>query len=263
MLIPSRRGTVGERASIALLGLRLLMNAPRLGLIVVAAGSSRRMRGADKLWVDLEGLPLLAYTLRALSSALPQAYAVAVVSAERRDRLASSGGQPPWSFVANWVAGGAHRQDSVYAGLCALPPCDLVVIHDGARPFVTADILARGVEEAARRGAATAGVPVTDTIKVVDPLTGQVTSTPDRALLWAVQTPQVFAYAVIMAAYAAAGADRVKATDDAGLVERMGHPVYVFEGSPANFKVSTPADLAVARALIGGRSQNQETPHGC
>jgi 2-C-methyl-D-erythritol 4-phosphate cytidylyltransferase len=150
--------------------------------------------------------------------------------------------------VDQWIPGGDTRQDSVYFGLQALNPCELVLIHDGARPLVRPELIERGIEAAIARGAAVAAVPVTDTIKVVDG-TARITATPDRSLLRAAQTPQVFAWQVIQDAYARIGAARSDCTDDASVLELAGFPVYTFLGDRTNIKVSTPADVAVVRAL--------------
>ncbi len=227
------------------------MSERRIGLVIVAAGSSQRMQGVDKLWVDVGGVPLLARTIEALATALPEAEAVGVCAPAMLPRVEEKHDVWPWSFVTRWVAGGLHRQDSVYAGLVALDPsCEVVLIHDGARPFVTPAIIEAGINAAVEYGAATAAIAVTDTIAVVDATTKRVTATPDRTTLWAVQTPQVFAYHVIMQAYTEAGVhQRTTVTDDASLVERAGHRVHVFPGSPRNIKVSTPVDLALVRLL--------------
>ncbi|MHB8837213.1 MAG: 2-C-methyl-D-erythritol 4-phosphate cytidylyltransferase, partial [Candidatus Methylomirabilia bacterium] len=149
------------------------------------------------------------------------------------------------------VAGGRERQDSVAAGLRALPAgIDYVVIHDGARPFATAALVERVLAAARRHGAALAAVPVHDTIKRVSPdlfLDGTV----DRRALWLAQTPQAFSVGLLREAHAQARAAGLEATDDAALVEALGHPVRVVPGSRLNFKITTREDLALARLLVG------------
>jgi 2-C-methyl-D-erythritol 4-phosphate cytidylyltransferase len=146
------------------------------------------------------------------------------------------------------VAGGEERGDSVWNGLAATPEdAAIVLVHDGARPFVTADVIGR-VLEAARSGAVLAALPVTDTLKEVA-ADGTVVATPDRARFWQAQTPQGFPRAVILEAHRRARAEGVRATDDAALCERYGIPVRVVEGAADNLKVTRPADLAVAEAL--------------
>ena len=227
---------------------------PAVGAIIVAAGSSSRMSGTDKLWIDLGGQPLLARTIAAISALAGLTQLVVVAGTETRRRAESLPEHEPWSRVHAWVAGGATRQDSVYCGLQALGPCDIVLVHDGARPLVTQATLARGVAAALAHGAAIAAVPVTDTIKAVDPQ-GQITATPDRTSLRAAQTPQVFREPLIRAAYAQVGAARAGCTDDAGVLELARMPVYTFAGERTNIKVSTPADIVVVRALWAARAE--------
>ena len=148
--------------------------------------------------------------------------------------------------VAAVCAGGARRQDSVFAGLVAMGRRRWVAIHDGARPCVTPEILRRALTEVRGTGAAIAAVPVKDTIKVVD-AEQVISDTPDRAALWAAQTPQAFAYQTLMDAHRAAEAEY---TDDAAMVEAAGHRVTVFRGEYENLKVTTPEDLDVVSLLL-------------
>ena len=221
--------------------------AANTGAVIAAAGSSSRMGGVDKIFALLEGRAVLAHSVAAFE-AHPRVGAAVVVlhpdSVERGRDLAREMG---WSKVAGVVAGGGRRQDSVAAGLDALPnECHWVLVHDGARPCVTGDVIDRGIDAAEACGVAVAATPVKDTIKVVD-AGGVVVETPDRAALWAVQTPQVFRLDLLRAAYAGNDTD---VTDDAALVEQMGHAVKVFQGSYDNIKVTTPEDLDVAAALL-------------
>ncbi|MGH2409061.1 MAG: 2-C-methyl-D-erythritol 4-phosphate cytidylyltransferase [Chloroflexota bacterium] len=223
-----------------------------VGAIIVAAGSSRRMAGSDKLWVDLGGRPLLARTIAAIATLPALAELVVVGSPETLRRAAELTGDPPWSRVDRWVVGGATRQDSVYRGLEALGPHPIILIHDGARPLIRRETLERGIAAAETHGAALAAIPVTDTIKVVD-TDERVRSTLDRAALRSAQTPQVFAGPLLRQAYERAGAARADCTDDAAVVELAGIPVSTFPGERDNLKVSTPADLALVRALWAAR----------
>ncbi len=222
-------------------------SAANTGAVIAAAGSSSRMGGVDKIFALLAGRAVLAHSVAAFESHPRVGAAVIVLhpdSVERGRELAREMG---WGKVAAVVAGGGRRQDSVAAGLDALPPtCRWVLVHDGARPCVTGDVIDRGIDAAEQCGAAVAAAPVKDTIKVVD-ANGVVVETPDRAALWAVQTPQVFRLDLLRAAYAANDDD---VTDDAGLVEKLGHAVKVFHGSYDNIKVTTPEDLDVAAALL-------------
>ena len=216
--------------------------------IVVAAGSSQRMGGIDKLWIDLDGAPLLARTLDAIAATPGLAQLLVVGGEGLIERSRSLVNVAPWSRVTGWVRGGATRQDSVYNGILALARCELVLIHDGARPLIGIAAIARGLAAARLHGAAIAAMPVTDTIKVVD-AEGRIVATPDRAGLRAAQTPQIFAYDLLLAAYERVGTDRARCTDDAAILERAGFPVYTYLGDHTNLKVSTPADMAIVRAL--------------
>ena len=219
----------------------------RLGVVVVAAGRSTRMGGTDKTFARILGIPLIVHTLRRLaeSDAVERLALVvaedAVINAEEVVR------EFDVSKVALVCAGGARRQDSVYAGMVALGERRWVAVHDGARPCVSGDVLTRALEAVRETGAAVAAVPVKDTIKVVGD--GQViVETPDRSTLWAAQTPQVFERTLLMEAHRDA---RGEFTDDAAMVEAIGHPVSVFWGSYDNLKVTTQEDLAIAQQIIG------------
>jgi len=140
------------------------------------------------------------------------------------------------------VPGGAVRQQSVFLGLKALPAdTEWVIIHDGARPFLTADLVRRGLEAVREHRAVAIAVPVKDTIKRVREF--QVVDTPPRSELWAVQTPQIFSYELIVAAHERAEEQGITATDDCALVEELGHPVQIVPGEYGNIKVTTPEDL--------------------
>lgn len=229
--------------------LRQRLSGP-VGAVVVAAGGSQRMGGADKVFAPLLGRPLVAYSLDALEACPLVDEIVLVLSAGNLERGRGLVRDCGWRKARHVCQGGARRQDSVRSGLAALSPdVRWVVIHDGARPCVTSDIVERGLEAALETGAAVAAVPVADTIKVVGP-EGHVRETPPRAELYAAQTPQVFLRDLLLRAHQASDAD---ATDDAAVVERLGHRVRVFPGAPSNIKVTTPTDLAVAEALLRSR----------
>ena len=151
------------------------------------------------------------------------------------------------------VAGGPRRQDSVRLGLDAITPGDgasLVLVHDAARPFVDARTIRAVLDAAARDGAATAAAPVADTLKRVHD--GRVAATLDRAGVWGTQTPQAFRLPLLRDAHARAVAAGLDATDDAMLVESLGHPVAVVAAPSRNLKITSPEDLALARALVAG-----------
>ena len=221
-------------------------NDDRLGVVVVAAGRSSRMGGTDKTFAPVHGLPLIAHTLRRLAQSDAVARIALVVAHHSVARSRRMVAELQIDKIHAVCPGGARRQDSVSAGLTALGPCRWVAVHDGARPAVTDDLLNRALDAARLWGAAVAAVPVKDTIKVVGS-DDVILDTPDRATLWAAQTPQVFAYDLLLAAHRAADADY---TDDAAMVEAAGHAVHVFPGSYDNLKVTTPEDLAVISHVL-------------
>ncbi|MGH7811925.1 MAG: 2-C-methyl-D-erythritol 4-phosphate cytidylyltransferase, partial [Candidatus Binatia bacterium] len=146
--------------------------------------------------------------------------------------------------------GGTTRQQSVKRGLDKIAvQTEIVIIHDAARPFVSAALIDRCVESAAEKGAVVAGLPARDTIKVVG-ADRRIQTTPDRSLLWEIQTPQVFQRKLIVDAHARAEEDGVEVTDDAMVVERLGKPVYLLEGERTNFKITLPEDIWLAEMMI-------------
>ena len=220
----------------------------RVAAIVPAAGCSQRMGGRDKLLLSLGGKPLLAWCVDALESSDAVGRIVIAVNPEKMyayERLLSQRG---WSKTC-LCAGGARRQDSVAAALSFISDSDIVMVHDGDRPFVTSRMIEEGIAVAAKHGAAVAAIPVTDTIKEAGP-DGVVRRTLKRDELRAIQTPQVFRREWLLAAYAAMHDD---VTDDAALVERLGHPVRLYDGARDNLKVTTPEDLLLARTIVRSR----------
>ncbi|TLM67641.1 MAG: 2-C-methyl-D-erythritol 4-phosphate cytidylyltransferase [Deltaproteobacteria bacterium] len=221
-------------------------------VLVPAAGIGRRMGAAgNKQYLELGDRPILAHTLARLAALeCVDALHVIVPEAERgycrEDVVARFG----LTGITSIVAGGAERQDSVRNGLeaCGAADDDLVLIHDGVRPFFPAAQIPVLLTAAAAQGAALLAIPAQDTVK--EAVDGQVVRTLDRRRLWQAQTPQAFRYAVIRAAHRRALEAGFAGTDDASLVEWCGGPVAVVAGSPFNFKLTTPADLALARALL-------------
>jgi len=207
------------------------------------------MEGIDKIFAPLRGRPLLDCTFGVLASVPEIAEGVIVLSeqgfAQGQEVLTARG----WSVGWNLCIGGARRQDSVKAGLERLSKVEWVIIHDAARPCVDQATIYRGLEAATETGSAVAAVPFTDTIKSVDEQ-GQVVETLHRSTLWSVQTPQVFRRSLLEACIANSDAD---ATDEAMILERMGHTVKVFQGNEGNIKVTTPQDLAIAEAILASR----------
>jgi 2-C-methyl-D-erythritol 4-phosphate cytidylyltransferase len=221
----------------------------KTGAVITAAGASRRMNGTDKVFALISGRPVLSRAIDVFEQC-PDVDAIVVVlspgNLKKGTKLVAS---ENWKKVTNVCAGGERRQDSVLAGLEKLKDCDRVIIHDGARPLVTAELIAAGLEAAEETGAAVAAVPVTDTIKV----TGDdmiIEGTPPRVNLWAAQTPQVFRYDLIVRAYREMESD---VTDDAAAVERLGGVVKVYLSSRDNIKITTPQDLRIAEILLRDR----------
>ena len=226
----------------------------KVGVIIVAAGRSTRMGGVDKTFAPILGRPLVAHTLDRFETAPQIDEIVLVLAEESLDRGRNLVRERGYRKVAHVCPGGRRRQDSVWNGLELLSPCDWVMVHDGARPCLDEAMLQRGLDAAAECGSAVAGTPVTDTIKVVSP-DQMVQETTDRSLLWAAQTPQVFRYSLLMDAHRAWSGDRAgDATDDAAMVETLGHPVKMFQGSYQNIKVTTAEDLIIAEAFLRAAS---------
>jgi len=221
-------------------------NQQKVGAIIVAAGSSRRMGGIDKVFVPLGGKPALVWVLDVFESCELVNQIVVVVSEKNLERCRQLISGEGWSKAIEVCAGGRRRQDSVAAGLKRLKDCQWVVIHDGARPLVTKDLIERGLKAAEETGAAIAAIPVTDTIKIAD---GNriVHQTPPRQNLWAVQTPQVFRFDIITRAYEQIKSD---ATDDASLVEKLGYRVKLYMSAYDNIKITNLDDLALAEVLL-------------
>src|SRR5258708_12508459 len=213
--------------------------------VMVAAGSSSRMEGRDKLWLPLAGRITLARTIDVFETSPIINTIVLVLNAERISGATMLCQQEGWHKIARIVAGGTRRQDSVRIGLDALleiAPTDWVMIHDGARPLVTLSILEAGLQAAQEYQAAIAAVPVKDTIKQVQQ--GWICSTLDRSQLWAVQTPQVFSLPLIHHAHHTPLAQQ-NVTDDAALLEQLGQRVAIFPGSSTNIKITTQQDLFI------------------
>jgi 2-C-methyl-D-erythritol 4-phosphate cytidylyltransferase len=228
---------------------------PAVAALVLAAGRGERLGGdRAKAFVELAGRTLIERSIRALAASKAIDRIVPVVAErDRRDyeRVAASLGDVV--ALAPAVSGGAERQDSMRAGLASLPAeIAVVAVHDAARCLVEPTDVDRVVEAAIETGAAILGTPVSDTLKRV--AGGRIVETPDRSAFWAAQTPQVFRRDWLEAAVEAAVAAGRNATDDAALVEAVGHAVVVVEARAANPKITRPEDLVTARALLEARS---------
>lgn len=220
--------------------------------IILAAGKGSRMGSAvHKQYMMLAGRPVIYYALKAFEDSPVDE--IVLVTGEGEEEFCRKEVVERYGLkkVTHITAGGRERYHSVYCGLKCCESSDYVLIHDGARPCVTGELIVRGMETAAKAGACIAAVPVKDTIKVADE-EKVVQNTPDRNTLWIIQTPQVFAYPLIRSAYdrmLAEGAGKI--TDDAMAVEQYGRtPVHIFEGSYRNLKITTPEDLQIAELLL-------------
>lgn len=233
------------------------MAAPPHVIVVAAGRGSRAGTGLPKQFRDLGGQPMLARTLDALLAGTPDLVVTPVIHPDDEALFEAAAGCLDAAARARLSApahGGETRQASVRNGLEAIAraasPTDIVLIHDGARPFASPALIERAIGFAARHGAAIPGLPVTDTIKEIA-TDGLVTGTPERSRLRAVQTPQAFGFDLILAAHRKAAADgRSDLTDDAAVAAFAGHPVHVFEGETENIKITTPEDFVRAEARL-------------
>jgi 2-C-methyl-D-erythritol 4-phosphate cytidylyltransferase len=214
--------------------------------VIVAAGSSTRF-GGDKVLADLEGRPVLAWSLAAFESVAGLGCATVVTNASRVEGVEALAREWVGKSCVSVIPGGQRRRDSVEAGLRA-SSSRYVVIHDGARPLVSPALIARVIASAEGKPGAVAAVPVTDTIK--EARGGIVTAHLDRSLLWAAQTPQVVLRRAWLDAAAMSDDDE---TDDAAMLERLGLDCAIVEGDPDNIKITRPVDLELARAILRAR----------
>jgi 2-C-methyl-D-erythritol 4-phosphate cytidylyltransferase len=216
--------------------------------VVVSAGTGQRL-GQDKTFSDLMGKPVIAWSLDILQDSGIINDIVLVLHKNGLDGGKKLVAERGWSKVVSVCEGGRLRQDSVRNGLERISNCEYVLVHDGARPFLTKKLIEDGIEAVRQIGAAVAAVPVKDTIKEVD---GDelVTRTLERSLLWAVQTPQVFRVDILKKAYMALNCEF---TDDAAIVERAGYKVKLYPGDYSNIKITTPEDLILAEMTARSR----------
>jgi len=215
-------------------------------VVIVAAGASQRMVGINKLFASLRGKPILAWSVDTCHRCDLVQQIVLVLNGNDLGRGRKLRKQRDWVKVTV-CPGGARRQDSVKEGLGQLKDCDWVMIHDGARPFLTLDLIGDGLKMVGETGAAVAAVPVKDTIKLTDSR-NLIKETPKRERLWAAQTPQIFSFDIITRAYEKL---TTEVTDDSTAVERLGYKVMLYMGDYENIKVTTPQDLALARIIAG------------
>ena len=221
--------------------------------IVLAAGVGSRMKSEKaKQFLEVGGHEVLYYSLRTFNEHPEVDEVVLVTKAEFMEHCRKELVERyQFTKVTHICEGGKERYDSVYAGLCACKDCRYVLIHDGARPFITEEIIERGLEKVKETGACVVGMPSKDTIKLSD-AEGYVKETPDRKCVWTIQTPQIFSYALIREAHdSIRKKDMSKITDDAMVVEQeTGVKVALAEGSYQNIKITTPEDLDIAEAFL-------------
>lgn len=220
------------------------MRRAKVCAVIVAAGTSQRMQGINKLLVPLGGKPLVAWSVDTCQECSRIHQIILVLNDRDLDQGRKLKEERGWSKVV-LCRGGARRQDSVREGLNQIKDCDWVMVHDGARPFLRLDLVENGLRVAMQAGAAVAAVPVKDTIKLADSRKS-IKETLPRDKLWAAQTPQIFSFDIITRAY-----DNLttEVTDDAAAVARLGCKVQLYMGDYKNVKVTTPEDLALARII--------------
>lgn len=231
----------------------MIMEECRNTAIVLAAGQGKRMHSKiQKQFMELDGMPVLCYSLRCFQES-PLIRDIILVAGEEyvswcKEEIVEKYG---FSKVSSVVCGGKERYDSVYEGLRACKNTEYVLIHDGARPFIDQEIIERGLAAATQTGASVVGMPSKDTVKIAD-AEGNVSETPDRSSVWIVQTPQIFQYPLIYGAYTSIREKDMKGiTDDAMVAEHeTGVKIRFSEGSYRNIKITTPEDLVIAEAFL-------------
>lgn len=227
--------------------------SPYCTAIIAAGGSSTRM-GEDKLFIELEGIPVIARTLLVFQSCDVIDEIVIVTREDSIVKIADLCAQYNIAKATKIVKGGASRMDSVLAGIAEISrKARLVAIHDGARPLVTGDIIKETALKAAFYSAAAPYIPVKDTIKNIE--NGFTVGTVDRDTLASMQTPQIFKPDLIKTALLKAKEDGLSLTDDCSAVENMGVNVFLTKGSEENIKVTTPADIVLAEMILKRRSE--------
>jgi len=231
--------------------------------LIPAAGMGKRMGASiNKQYLHLGGRPIVARTVSVFERA-DCVDAIYLITPDEeipycREHVVEAGG---FRKIAAIVPGGKERQHSVMNGLRALSAVagedDVVLIHDGVRPFVTTEMLREAIATARSHDGALVAVPAKDTIKMVR--NGIVVATPDRDTLWQAQTPQAFRFGVIFRAHQAAERDNVLGTDDASLVERTGGSIHIVRGDYRNIKITTPEDIVLAEAFLSSKAK-ESTP---
>lgn len=224
--------------------------------ILLASGQGKRMKAnKNKALLTLRGKPLIYYSLKIFQESDKIDSVLVVCKKEERDFFEEIIRRYKFDKVENLIEGGLERQDSAYNAVFYLDESlsseekHLVLFHNGANPFVTKDEISRSVKMAKKYGACVVAHPTRDTVKEVDSQ-GLVIKTPERKRLWNMQTPQTIEFELAKKAFAQAKKENFVGTDDVSLVERLGEPVRVIEGSKFNFKITTPIDLELAEIIL-------------
>lgn len=220
-------------------------------VIIPAAGIGSRMEcDINKQYILLQNKPLLVHTIEKFEKCEFIDGIILVLKDDEieycKENIVNRYG---FKKVLKIINGGQERQDSVYNGIKAIEECEIVLVHDGARPFIKDKIIEDSINGAIKYDACVVGVPLKDTVKVVDN-DNNIMNTPDRSTLWAVQTPQSFKYKVIKKAYDKAYEDNISGTDDSVLVENLGIKVKMIMGDYNNIKITTKEDLNFAEAIL-------------
>ena len=229
------------------------MEQKKCTAIVLAAGQGKRMHSkVQKQFLEIGQKPIVYYSLHCFQES-PRIQEIILVTSKEMIPYCEKEIVEKYGFgkVTRIVEGGKERYDSVYAGLKACKDTDFVFIHDGARPFITVEMVERGYQAVVKTGACVLGMPSKDTVKLADE-EGYIKETPDRKIVWNIQTPQIFSYDLIRGAYESIRKkDMTGVTDDAMVVEQeTGTKILLVEGSYQNIKITTPEDLAIAEAFL-------------
>ena len=224
-----------------------------LTALIVAAGSSQRM-GFDKLFADLAGKPVVAWSVAAFEACAAVDRIIIVTRPEKEPLFNELARCEGWTKLRAILPGGAQRHLSVWNGLQTLANSadDYVAVHDGARPLVTPEMIERCFDLARKTGAACCATPVSDTLKRAD-ANGRIVSGVDRTSLWAMQTPQIFSSSKLTAAYQQVINEGITITDETSALEHVGQPVFVYNCGNLNLKITYPQDLELARHLLALR----------
>jgi len=228
--------------------------------LIAAAGQGKRMKSdVNKQYLNINDKPILVHTLEMFDKSQIIDDIILIVKKDEIDFCKKEIiNKYKFNKTIKIVSGGKERQESIYNGLkAANKKTKVVVTHDGARPFVTLDIIEKSIYEAIKYKAVGVGVPVKDTIKVIDN-DNYIIDTPNRSKLWKIQTPQTFLYNILLRAHEIALHDGFLGTDDSVLVERIGVKVKMIKGSYENIKITTPEDMILGDAILKSRRSNKE-----